>query len=298
MIHIKRINELINESYGSGIVNDIENGYTPYILCKEPFEYYYDSSLDRLEEYKNELTSSNISCVFKLEKEINGKIVYNYVYTMHEPVISHAGDYELDMFCLLDDYIDGKFAIERFINKYTVGTYMGKNNLCKIFNEIISLPFEDFGDVNDFVYEQNQTKSPETLKEPETFEENIATNVSIGKLVRDAIKKYGNNANLNFINTSQVTDMSMLFYFSSFNGDISQWDVSNVKNMEKMFYQSKFNGDISQWNVSRVENMSFMFYNSKFNGDISQWNVSNVKRMLGMFDETPLYYKPPKWYKK
>ena len=43
--------------------------------------------------------------------------------------------------------------------------------------------------------------------------------------------------------------MSCMFYKSSFNQDISSWDVSNVKDMREMFSYSSFNHDISSWNV-------------------------------------------------
>ena len=94
-------------------------------------------------------------------------------------------------------------------------------------------------------------------------------------LITKTLKVQGIDADLNFIDTSLIKDMSYLFYhFSLFNGDISKWNVSNVENMSFMFSDSKFNGDISNWDVSGVEDMRYMFYNSKFNGDISNWNVS------------------------
>ena len=93
------------------------------------------------------------------------------------------------------------------------------------------------------------------------------------KIIKDTIKKEGNNCDLNFIDTSAITDMSELFFGSVFNGDISKWDVSNVKDMYNMFLKSKFNGDISKWDVSNVKTMDYMFSDSKFNGDISKWDV-------------------------
>ncbi len=119
-----------------------------------------------------------------------------------------------------------------------------------------------------------------------------------------------NSADLNFIYTGNITDMSFVFNdtaLRSFTGDISLWDVSNVTTMRAMFYQSQFNGDISDWDVSNVTDMegifnsssfnkdisgwdvrnvtdmSNMFFNTTFNGDISGWDVSNVKRMASMF---------------
>ena len=107
---------------------------------------------------------------------------------------------------------------------------------------------------------------------------------NIKTVINFSLEALGDDANLNWIDTSNITDMSYMFYESVFNGDISKWNVSSVTNMERMFYYSKFNGDISGWDVSKVINMSYMFYGSKFNRDISQWDVSNVTNMYSMFE--------------
>ena len=94
-------------------------------------------------------------------------------------------------------------------------------------------------------------------------------------------------ADLNCIDTSEITDMSYLFSaeleLEKFNGNISNWDVSNVNNMTATFLSSKFNQDISNWNVSNAESMVWMFAESEFNQDISNWNVSKVNFMTWMF---------------
>ena len=125
---------------------------------------------------------------------------------------------------------------------------------------------------NTYVKTKVQPKTKETLKQ----------------IIKNTIKENGNNCDLNFIDTSLITDMSDLFKDSTFNGDISKWNVSSVKYMTGMFFESNFNGDISKWDVSNVEYMAYMFCESNFNKDISEWNVSRVLDHENVFDDCPL----------
>ncbi|WP_345027259.1 BspA family leucine-rich repeat surface protein, partial [Flavivirga jejuensis] len=90
---------------------------------------------------------------------------------------------------------------------------------------------------------------------------------------------------------SQVTNMYYMFLESSFNGDISNWDVSSVKDMSYMFRKaSVFNQDIGSWDVSSVESMEGMFDEaSAFNQDIGNWDVSSVDIMSAMFNEASAF---------
>jgi len=131
------------------------------------------------------------------------------------------------------------------------------------------------------------------------------TNEELIQTVYKLINKRGKDADLNDIDTSEITDMSAVFSDNdvnkSFDGDISEWNISNVEKMTEMFLGSKFtgkNGDISNWDVSNVEDMFQMFAYSYFDGDISKWNISNVKNMKYMFHGGELEDNPPKWYKK
>ena len=115
------------------------------------------------------------------------------------------------------------------------------------------------------------------------------------KIIDERISKEGPNCNLNDIDTSLITDMSYLFKYSSFNGDISCWNTSKVEDMSGMFYGTPFNSDISNWDVSKVKYMGFMFSDSEFNQPIGRWDVSNVKNMGFMFNRTDFNQDISNW---
>ena len=108
--------------------------------------------------------------------------------------------------------------------------------------------------------------------------------IQLEQLIGYAFKH--NIYDLNFIDTSKITDMCELFEYIEHNFNVSKWDTSNVKNMSYMFYRCyKFTGKgIGNWNVSKVIDMSCAFTGCKnFNRDLSNWDVSNVTDMTHMF---------------
>ena len=116
--------------------------------------------------------------------------------------------------------------------------------------------FEEF--VNENLY--NKSKDTGDI----IYNYHPKTNSELIKLVNSLIEERGNEADLNDIDTSEITEMQAVFQKTKFNGDISQWDVSNVINMSHMFEQSEFDGDISSWDMSNVEDNSDMFAYSRF----------------------------------
>jgi surface protein len=85
---------------------------------------------------------------------------------------------------------------------------------------------------------------------------------------------------------SGVTSMNTMFRgASSFNQDISNWEVSSVDDMNAMFaFATSFNQDLSDWDVSSVLDTRNMFFSAtSFNQDISSWDVSSVEAMNNMF---------------
>ena len=136
--------------------------------------------------------------------------------------------------------------------------------------------------------------SNEELEYVCNFKYEVSSKEELKKIIETYSKK-NPSFSLNWIDTFRITDMSELFKYSKYNGDISEWNVSNVANMASMFAYSKFNGDISEWNVSNVANMACMFAESQFNGDISGWDVSRVDNMAGMFAYSKFNHDISSW---
>lgn len=109
-------------------------------------------------------------------------------------------------------------------------------------------------------------------------------------IIKCEIERQGPDADLNFIDTSLITDMSELFYGlgnAIRNIKIDDWDTSNVEDMSGMFEDCyNFTGTgLGKWDVLNVYNMSHMFEGAaSFVGTgIEKWDTSNVIHMSWMF---------------
>ena len=142
---------------------------------------------------------------------------------------------------------------------------------------------ENIGDIYSKLSDMEEYQPKEALQ-PERV--SFDNKEDLKAYINDYCEKHGWDSDLNHIDVSRITDMSDLFYATTFTGDISKWDTSNVTNMSCMFQSCHFNGDISGWDVSNVRNMNYMFLSSYFNGDISNWDTSNVRGMECMFAES------------
>lgn len=97
---------------------------------------------------------------------------------------------------------------------------------------------------------------------------------------------------------SWVTSLFNTFYNSSFNQDISNWNVSNVKQFVQTFWWNKiFNQPLDSWNVWNWTHFQWMFRGTKrFNQPLNNWNVSNAVNMWYMFEWAREFNQPlDKW---
>ena len=86
-----------------------------------------------------------------------------------------------------------------------------------------------------------------------------------------------------------LTDMSRMFKeASSFNSDLSNWDVSGATTMYGMFGEaSSFNGDLSAWDVSGVADMDLMFDGARsFEQNLGNWYIVLGDTSIGYGDAT------------
>ena len=94
---------------------------------------------------------------------------------------------------------------------------------------------------------------------------------------------------LSSFDTSEVMDMSSMFYFNYAleKLDVSHFDTSHVKSMYAMFdsLTSLKELDVTNFDTSNVETMQYMFFNlNKLKKlDVSHFNTGNVQSMEGMF---------------
>ena len=98
----------------------------------------------------------------------------------------------------------------------------------------------------------------------------------------------GSITGMEYLNTSEVTDMSYMFTGISLESlDVSHFNTTKVTNMSNMFHGCEFltSLDLGSFNTSNVTDMNSMFTycQSLTNLDLSNFNTANVTNMNDMF---------------
>lgn len=86
-------------------------------------------------------------------------------------------------------------------------------------------------------------------------------------------------------NVSGIEEFDNMFRSTSFNQDISSWDMSSATDIGAMFaFCPSFNQDISGWNVSNVTSFSTLFRQAtSFNQNLDSWDVSSGNLFISTF---------------
>lgn len=86
-------------------------------------------------------------------------------------------------------------------------------------------------------------------------------------------------------NVSGIEEFDNMFRSTSFNQDISSWDMSSATDIGAMFaFCPLFNQDISGWNVSNVTSFSTLFRQAtSFNQNLDSWDVSSGNLFISTF---------------
>ena len=86
-----------------------------------------------------------------------------------------------------------------------------------------------------------------------------------------------------------------MFYKSSFNGDIGDWDVRNVLSMNMMFAYSDFEGDLTGWEVNKKCNVWCMLFKSEvadeYMPDVLKYSNEKHAQVFGELSEQKCYIK-------
>lgn len=129
----------------------------------------------------------------------------------------------------------------------------------------------------------NVINEVEILYTPKTKDELI---YFIDKVISDE----GESANLNCIDTSNITDMHALFSkHKKFNGLVDNWNVSKVRDFSEMFKNCKSlkKLNLTSWDVSKARDLSEMFSGCtalESIGNVEHWDVSKIKFMQRTFE--------------
>lgn len=129
---------------------------------------------------------------------------------------------------------------------------------------------------------------------------NLSEVTSFYRLFRTCLSLTSIN-NINDWDVSSVTNMNTTFSSTIlFNQDLNNWDVSNVTDFFATFAGnnqqtpwSSFNGDITTWDMTGAVTTRYMFFRAAaFDKDISVWDMSSVETIENMFYQASIFNQP------
>jgi len=127
--------------------------------------------------------------------------------------------------------------------------------------------------------------------EPKSFQEMFGHSKEIydnwNNTIIDLNSKFSRDKKLVWfplVDTSNVKNMTSMFYYCTSLKEIPQFDTSNVTNMNYMFNNCTSLEEIPQFDTSKVTNMGSMFNNCTSLTEVPQFDTSKVTNMGSMFN--------------
>ncbi|HEY7906249.1 MAG TPA: BspA family leucine-rich repeat surface protein, partial [Wenzhouxiangella sp.] len=100
------------------------------------------------------------------------------------------------------------------------------------------------------------------------------------------------NGDLSGWDVSQVIDLTSLFFgATAFNQPIGGWNVSNVRSLYRTFANAEsFNQPLNDWDVSNIKSFNRAFYNARsFNQDLNDWQLISAQDTGYMFSRAAAF---------
>lgn len=87
-------------------------------------------------------------------------------------------------------------------------------------------------------------------------------------------------SNLNWIDTSNITSMYMMFKGKHVRFNMTKWNTSNVTNFSNCFADAfVLRNTIEGWDMSSAEELQYMFADATVNCDLSKWVIDKTKSL-------------------
>ena len=254
--------------------------------------YYFKDVLFSDEFYDNK------DIIFSLEGLETGDIINSYSERSFSITFKYSSDVSVVNNNILNSYLNFKFVepanMKSAGNGYSGEFWKYKTSITNIVfqNEISdidgAISFDVSEESNGTVMSHLVSNGDDTYTLYLQSDSIISAPVNSSYLF-DGFTKLQSIENINYLETSKVTNMSYMFNNNNSltSLDLSNFDTSNVTNMANMFSYcgSLTSLNINNFNTSKVINMSWMFQGcSKLtNLNISNFDTSNVTNMGFMF---------------
>ena len=282
--------------------------YCDYDSKNNKYNYITDETLDTslyprcdISFTKERVDVNPTYCTFVGELKQGAEYVRGQYTYRYKQEFNYTEDYKLDWVNISNDgwgvTLTDKSSSEPVVSKLCT-TINDKPivSMSNMFNNSYALSFDlSSFDTSKVVNMQGMFSHLSGLDYANSNYDNSASAIKLNSLdnsnnsnILPMRRSLASKIDLSTFDTSNVTNMSAMFMWSSFKElDLRTFDTSKVTDMGSMFscsYATVIKG-LNKFNTSKVTDMQYMFKNSYATTlDVSNFDTSNVTNMSSMFD--------------